>query len=75
MKKNKQKIDHANYHVPYDVHGTDCSSIGGASPEMTALTEMTMYSNTPPASNITTSKQGDSSFLFPIIFQITNNVI
>ncbi|WP_169717945.1 hypothetical protein SPSIL_034280 [Sporomusa silvacetica DSM 10669] len=56
MKKNKQKIDNANYHVPYDVHGTDCSAIGGTSPEMTALTELTMYSNTPPASNIMTSK-------------------
>lgn len=56
MANNKQRVNTAGYHVPFDVHGTDCSSIGGASPEMSKLTKLTMYSNTPPASNIMTSQ-------------------
>jgi hypothetical protein len=41
------------YDVPYKVHGTDASAIGGASPEMIKLTQMTM--NTPESKSTTAS--------------------
>ncbi|SDF34853.1 hypothetical protein [Sporomusa acidovorans] len=45
MEKNNLPKQHANYsrlNVPFDVHGTDVSAIGGASPEMTNLSQLAM---------------------------------
>ncbi len=52
MATNKQRLDADYYDAPYDVHGTDCSPISGVSPEMEALTKLTMYSNSEPVTNI-----------------------
>jgi len=48
MEKNNLTEQHANnldsqahFEVPFDVHGTDASALGGTSPEMIKLSQFT----------------------------------
>lgn len=46
MKNSKQHTNSVNttaeYDVPFEVHSTEASALGGTSPEMTQLTKLTM---------------------------------